>query len=59
MKFYQYFQIFRLHDHDFSYKDVRFHFEPASLYAYVLGANILRDLDGKVKRSRARSSPPE
>ena len=48
-----------IRDHDFSYKDVRFHFEPASLYAYVLGANILRDLDGKVKRSRARSSPPE
>ncbi len=42
-----------IRDHNFLYKDVRFHFEPASLYAYVLGANILRDIDAKVQASRA------
>ena len=40
-----------IRDHHFSYKDIRFNFEPASLYAYVLGANILQSLDNKVKRS--------
>lgn len=33
-----------IRDYNFSYKNVRFHFEPASLYAYVLGANILRKI---------------
>jgi hypothetical protein len=46
-------------DHDFLYKDVRFHFEPAGLYAYVLGANILRNVDAKINRSLVRSLPPE
>lgn len=44
-------------DRDFSYKDVRFHFEPASLYAYALGANILRNIDDKLRQSRI-SLPP-
>lgn len=44
-------------DRDFSYKDVRFHFEPASLYAYALGANILRNIDDKARQSRI-SLPP-
>lgn len=48
-----------IREHDFLYKDVRFHFEPASLYAYVLGANILRNIDAKVKRTRVRPLPPE
>lgn len=34
-----------IRDHDFLYKDVKFHFEPASLYAYVLGINLLRNID--------------
>jgi len=29
-------------DNDFLYRDIRFQFEPASLYAYILGANILQ-----------------
>lgn len=48
-----------IRDHDFLYKDVRFQFEPASLYAYVLGANILRSIDKKVMRSHISSLPPE
>ncbi len=32
-----------IRDPDFLYKDVRFQFEPASVYAYTLGANILRN----------------
>ncbi|HLP87759.1 MAG TPA: ATP-binding protein [Nostocaceae cyanobacterium] len=39
-----------IRDPNFLYKDVRFHFEPASLYAYLLGANILRNIDTKVKK---------
>jgi uncharacterized protein len=31
-----------IRDRDFLYQGVRFHFEPASLYAYVLGANRLQ-----------------
>lgn len=38
-------------DHDFLYKDVRFQFEPSSLYAYILGANILDNIGNKTKRS--------
>jgi hypothetical protein len=29
---------------NFVYQGVRFHFRPASLYAYVLGANILQNI---------------
>ncbi|MEO0759987.1 MAG: DUF4143 domain-containing protein, partial [Cyanobacteria bacterium J06648_16] len=39
-----------LREHDFLYKDVQFEFEPASLYAYVLGVNIVCDIGIKVKR---------
>lgn len=35
-------------DPDFVYKDIHFRFEPASLYAYALGANILRSIDNKI-----------
>lgn len=48
-----------IRDHDFSYKNVRFKFEPASLYAYVLGANILRNIENKVEQARVRLLPPE
>ncbi|MEM6254259.1 MAG: ATP-binding protein [Cyanobacteria bacterium P01_D01_bin.156] len=41
-----------IREHDFLYKNLRFHFEPASLYAYVLSANILRNIDAKVNQSR-------
>lgn len=37
-------------DDDFLYKGVRFEFEPASLYAFTLGANILRRIDAKIQR---------
>jgi uncharacterized protein len=39
-----------------SYKDVMFEFVPASLYAYSLGANLLRNIDKKVQRQR---TPPK
>lgn len=32
-------------DDQFVYKDVKFAFEPASLYTYILGANLLRFID--------------
>lgn len=48
-----------IRDANFLYKDIRFRFETASLYAYALGANILRNIDNKVKVSRARSLPLE
>jgi len=43
----------------FLYKGVRFEFEPASLYAYTLGANILRSIDVKARRQRTRSLPTD
>ncbi len=45
-------------DNNFLYKGVRFQFEPASLYAYTLGANILRRIDTTVQQ-RARLLPPK
>ncbi|MGA1409875.1 MAG: ATP-binding protein [Prochlorotrichaceae cyanobacterium] len=48
-----------IRDNDFLYKGVRFEFELASLYAYALGANILRNIDTKVQRRRTRSLPTE
>jgi uncharacterized protein len=39
-------------DDYFLYKGVQFRFEPASLYAYVLGANLLQQIDRKVQRQR-------
>lgn len=38
-------------DENFIYKDVHFLFEPASLYAYELGANLLRHISGKASDS--------
>ena len=35
-------------DENFLYKGVNFAFQPASLYAYILGANILRRINEKV-----------
>ncbi len=35
-------------DGNFLYKSVQFEFVPASLYAYILGANLLRQMDDKV-----------
>lgn len=32
-------------DEDTIYKDVHFQFRPSSLYAYILGVNLLRDVD--------------
>lgn len=43
-----------IRDDSFLYKGVRFEFEMASLYAYTLGANILRNIDAKVQKQRAR-----
>ena len=43
-----------IRDNSFLYKRVRFEFEMASLYAYTLGANILRNIDAKVQQQRAR-----
>jgi len=44
---------------DFLYKGVQFKFEPASLYAYELGANLLRHMDEKVRRKYTpKSNPP-
>jgi uncharacterized protein len=51
----------------FEYKGVQFEFEPASLYAYVLGANLLQRIDEKVYQQnlsrlvnpRSRSLPKE
>jgi hypothetical protein len=34
-------------DENFMYKGVNFEFEPASLYAYYLGANLLRRINEK------------
>ncbi len=39
-------------DENFMYKGVQFKFEPASLYAYALGANILRHMDEKLQQQR-------
>ena len=38
-----------IRDYDFLYEDIRFRFEPASLYAYILGANIFRNIDTTVQ----------
>jgi uncharacterized protein len=35
-------------DKNVVYKDVKFKFLPASLYAYTLGANLLRQIDGRI-----------
>ena len=42
-------------DENFMYKGVQFKFEPASLYAYALGANILRHMDEKVQQQRIQN----
>ena len=41
---------------DVLYKGVQFEFEPASLYAYELGANLLRHMDEKVQRKQASTA---
>lgn len=38
---------------NFLYKGVQFEFVPASLYAYILGANLLSPMNEKVRRQRA------
>ncbi|MGP1374904.1 MAG: ATP-binding protein [Almyronema sp.] len=43
-----------IRDNNFVYRGVRFEFDLASLYAYTLGANILRNIDAKVQRQRDR-----
>ena len=43
-----------IRDDNFLYKGVRFEFEPASLYAYKLGANILRGIDFKRQQQLTR-----
>jgi uncharacterized protein len=44
---------------DFRYKGVQFELRPASLYAYELGANLLRHMDEKVQRKRTpKVNPP-
>jgi len=43
-----------IRDDNFLYKGIRFEFELASLYAYTLGANILRSIDTKAQRQRTR-----
>lgn len=37
-------------DEDFEYKDVQFEFRPSSLYAYVLGTNLLRRYASEPRR---------
>jgi uncharacterized protein len=39
-------------DRNFFYKGVRFMFQPASVYAYELGANLLQDIDHQVVGER-------
>lgn len=46
-----------IRDNRFLYKGVRFEFELASLYAYTLGATMLRDIEVKVKQRRDRLMP--
>ncbi len=46
-------------DDVFLYKDIRFKFEPASLYAYTLGANILQKTDARVRQKRIGLISPE
>lgn len=46
-----------IRDDLFLYKGVRFEFEPASLYAYTLGANLLQSMEAKAQRHRARQEP--
>ncbi len=48
-----------IRDDNFLYKGIRFEFELASLYAYILGANILRNIDTKVQRRYTRLLPTE
>ena len=43
---------------DFLYREVQFEFEPASLYAYELGANLLHHMNEKVQRKRAPTANP-
>lgn len=45
-------------DDDFHYQGIKFAFQPASLYAYMLGANLLRSMDAKVQRQRASTTNP-
>jgi uncharacterized protein len=46
-------------DNNFLYKGVQFEFVPASLYAYILGANLLRQMDEKVhQRNLPKSNMP-
>lgn len=46
-------------DDQFLYKGVQFDFVPASLYAYALGANLLRHIDEKLQlRSTPKLNPP-
>ncbi|MEM8545308.1 MAG: ATP-binding protein [Cyanobacteria bacterium P01_H01_bin.119] len=46
-------------DDNFLYKGIKFKFEPASLYAYILGANILQDMDAKVLQQNVDLRFPE
>ncbi|MFN9176598.1 MAG: ATP-binding protein [Synechocystis sp.] len=48
-----------IRDNNFLYKGVRFEFEPASLYAYKLGANILRGINSSKPLQQTRSLSPD
>jgi hypothetical protein len=39
-------------DSNVVYKGISFSFQPSSLYAYTLGANLLRNIDNKLIRQR-------
>lgn len=48
-----------IRDDNFLYKGVRFEFELASLYAYSIGADMLRKINSKVRRQPNRPLPTE
>lgn len=45
-------------DPDVEYKGVHFLFRPASLYAYMLGANLLRAVEDKIRRKAPKVNKP-
>lgn len=45
-------------DPNVEYKGVQFSFRPASLYAYTLGANLLRQVEGGTRRKASQTKPP-
>jgi uncharacterized protein len=43
----------------FLYREVQFEFQPSSLYAYELGANLLRNIDEKTQKyNMTKTTPP-